>query len=131
MDAHLSLQVTAPDATDEEIADVTRELTSLIGDAVEGCEVSQQTAAGSPGGKGLLEVLGRLGVNLLAPGALKALIDCLAVYIKEQRRDVTVILETPSGARLTLNAGGIGRSELDQLLHQLQDMMGGPITGHT
>ena len=128
MDSSLSLQIVAPDATDEQVANITGELASLIRDAVESCEVRQQTAAGLPGGKSLLEVLGKLGVNLLAPGALKALIDCLAVYMKEQRRDVSVILETPSGAKLTLNAGGIGRGELDQLLHQLHEMMGVPIT---
>ena len=125
MEHHLKLSVTAPDASDDEIAGIAHELTVWIGTAAQECEAFQQTTAGLEGDKGIFEILGSLGVAFLQPGALKSLIDCLAVYIKERRREVSITLQTPSGASVTLNAGAIGARELDGLLGQLRQMLGG------
>jgi hypothetical protein len=130
MASHLLVSVVAPDATKDEVADITRELANWIGDAAPACEVAQETMAGPAGAKGILEVLGSLGVKLLEPGALKSLIDCLAVYIKERRRQVSIKLQTTSGASITLRAGGVGRGELDEMLRQLQQMVGGGPAAH-
>jgi hypothetical protein len=131
MEPHLSLSVAAPDASDDEIAGIARELTAWIGTAAPECEVVRQTTAGPEGAKGILEILGSLGVAFLQPGALKALIDCLGVYIKERRREVSITLQTPSGAKVTLNAGAIGARELDGLLGQLRQMIGGDPVART
>jgi hypothetical protein len=125
METHLNVSVAAPDASDEEIVGIARELAAWIATAAPECEVAQQTTAGPEGGKGILEILGSLGVAFLQPGALKSLIDCLAVYIKERRREVGITLQTPSGASVTLNAGGIRARELDGLLGQLRQMIEG------
>jgi hypothetical protein len=121
----LKLFIQAGDATEDEIAGITQELAAWIGEAAPNCEVSRQTAAGPEGGKGIVEILGSLGVAFLQPGALKSLIDCLAVYIKERRREISITLQTGSGASVTLQAGGIRAGELDKLLGQLREMMGG------
>jgi membrane-associated two-gene conflict system component 1 (EACC1) len=125
MAPRLMLSIQADDATEEEISGITQELATWIGEAVPDCEVVKETAAGPEGGKGILEILGSLGVALLQPGALKSLIDCLAVYIKERRREVSIKVENGAGASVTLRAGGIKAGELDDLLGQLRQMMAG------
>jgi hypothetical protein len=119
----LELFIRAGGATEDEIAGMTRELATWIGGAAPDCEVVQQTAAGPEGGKGIVEILGSLGVAFLQPGALKSLIDCLAVYIKERRREVSITLQTGSGGNVTLQAGGMRAGELEKLLGQLRQMI--------
>jgi hypothetical protein len=125
MAPQLQLSVAATDATDDEIAEIARELTTWIGDAAPECAVVQETATGPRENKGVVEILGTLGVALLQPGALKSLIDCLAVFIKERRREVCITLRTNSGGSITLKAGGVGARDLGGLLEQLRQMMGG------
>jgi Effector Associated Constant Component 1 len=123
MSNQLQLSVTAGSATDEEIAGMTRELAEWIGEAAPGCEVKQQTETGPEGAKGIIEVLGTLGVSFLEHGALSELVKCLAVYIKERRREVSISLKTASGQSVELKAGGIGPREIDNVLAQLGKMI--------
>ena len=67
MKSHLLVSVAAPDATADEIADITRELADWIGDTAPDCQVAPETTAGQAGDKGILEVLGSLGVKFLEP----------------------------------------------------------------
>jgi hypothetical protein len=114
-DCQLALSVAIEAATAEEIAGITEEIRRWIEEAGPGCDVSPVTVPGRPGDKGLLTVLGTLGLKFLEPGALKALIDCLAVYIKERRREVVVTVKAADGTSVEIRAGGIGRGDLDKL----------------
>ena len=120
------LSVSVEGGTDDEIADITHEMSAWIRDAGPSCEVAPVTASGSGNEKGLLTVLGALGLKFLEPGALKALIDCLAVYIKERRRQVTVTVQVASGTTVKIDAGGIGRGELEMLLREAGQLLGSP-----
>jgi hypothetical protein len=123
MESQLDLLVSAQNATDEEIAGLTRELAVWIRDKVPECEVGQQTLPGPKGARGLLEVLGSLGLKFFEPGALKALIDCLAIYIKERRPQVGITIQNASGANVRIDAGGLRGEELDNLIRGVRDMV--------
>jgi hypothetical protein len=123
MESQLDLLVSAQNTSDEEIAALTRELAIWLRDKVPECEVGQKTLPGPEGARGLLEVLGALGLKFLAPGALKALIDCLAVYIKERRPQVVITIQNTSGANIRIDAGGLRGGELDNLIQRVREMM--------
>jgi hypothetical protein len=123
MTTQVELSIAAQGATDDEIASMTRELATWIGDAAPGCGIIPSTKPGPKGSKGILEVLGSVGVSFLEPGALTALINCLSVFIKERRREVNITLKTASGASVELKAGGVGPKEVDDMISQLGKMI--------
>jgi hypothetical protein len=120
----LELTVGLEGATDDEIAEISDELNAWIREAGPDCEVARVTVPGPAGARGLLTVLGTLGIKLLAPGALTALINCLAVYIKERRKTVKIKVQAVSGATVEIDAGGIGRGELELVLRQAGLLLG-------
>jgi hypothetical protein len=120
----LKVSVGLEGATDDEMAEISDELNAWIREAGPDCEVAQVTVPGPAGARGLLTVLGTLGIKFLEPGALKALIDCLAVYIKERRKTVKIKVQAVSGATVEIDAGGIGRGELEMLLRQAGLLLG-------
>lgn len=123
MENQLQLLVSAQNAADEEVADLARELSIWIRDTVPECEVEQLTQPGPKGARGLLEVLGSLGLKFFEPGALKALIDCLAVYIKERRPAVVITIQNASGANVRIDAGGLRGGELENLMQRVGEML--------
>jgi hypothetical protein len=129
MPSHVQLSIAAQGATDDEIAAMTRELATWIGDAAPSCQVAPSTEPGPEGAKGILEVLGSLGVSFLEPGALTAFINCLSVFIKERRREINITLKTASGGSVELKAGGVGARELDDVISRLGNMIGAEAKG--
>ncbi len=119
-DIPLTLSVTIDGASDEEIAKVTEDLRAWIQEAGPNCDVTSATEPGKPGSKGLLMVLGSLALKLFEPGAVKALANCLAVFIKERRKDVTVTVKGPDGRSCQFKAGGISHDELAMLVSLAQ-----------
>jgi hypothetical protein len=125
MESQLQLLVSGQNAADEDVADLARELAIWIRDTVPECEVAQLTLPGPKGARGLLEVLGSLGLKFLEPGALKALIDCLAVYIKERRPQVVITIQSASGANIRIDAGGLRAGELQNVIQRVREMIDG------
>ncbi len=123
MSGQLELSIAAKGATDAEIAELAHELEAWIRDAAPGCSVAPATTAGPEGAKGILEVLGAIGVKFLEPGALTALINCLPVFIKERRREINITLKTASGGSVEVKAGGIRSKELDDVILRLGTMI--------
>lgn len=122
-DCQLALSVAIDGATAEEVSTITEEVSRWLRQTGPSCDVSRVTTAGAAGEKGLLTVLGTLGLKFLEPGALKALIDCLAVYIKERRRDVVLTVKAADGTSVEVRAGGIARGDLDKLARIADDLL--------
>jgi hypothetical protein len=114
-DFQLTLSLAIDGASDEEIADVTQDLKDWIREAGPDCEVASVTEPGKPGSKGLLEVLGNLGLKLFDASGVKALASCLGVFIKERRKELVVTVKAPDGRSCQIRAGGINHEELAML----------------
>ena len=114
-DYPLTLAVAMDGASDEELADVTQDLKAWIGNAAPECKVTRVTEPGKPGSKGLFTVLSKLGLELFEPSALKGLVNCLAVYIKERRKELVITVTAPDGRKFQMRAGGIDHDELKML----------------
>ena len=124
MPSQIQLSISAQGASDDEISAITKDVAAWINEAAPQCEVEQQTEAGPEGAKGIIDILGSLGVSFLEHGALASLINCLTVYIKERRREITITLKTPAGGSVELKAGGIGPREIDDMILRLSEMTG-------
>ena len=119
MDTQLEISVVAGDASVDEIGIITDDLARWLAEAAPECEVKPATAEAAEGTKGILEILGGLGVRLLEPGALKALVECLAIFIKQRRPDVAVAVKLPSGGSFELKSGALGPKDLQELIARL------------
>ena len=104
MPSQIQLSISAQGASDDEISAITKDVAAWINEAAPQCEVEQQTEAGPEGAKGIIDILGSLGVRFLEHGALASLINCLTVYIKERRREITITLKTPAGGSVELKS---------------------------
>ena len=129
MTTQVELSIGAQGATDDEIAGMTRELAAWIGDAAPGCGVVPSTKSGPERSKGILEVLGSVGVSFLEPGALTALINCLSVFIKERRPEVNITFKTASGASVEFKAGGVGPKKVEDMISQVGKMIASEAKG--
>lgn len=123
MPSQVELSITVPGADPDDIRAISEELATWIDEAAPDCDAELLTKPGAPVNKGLLEVLGKIGVTILDHGAIASLAKCLAVFIKERRRDISITLKVPSGASVQIKAGGIGAKELDDIVLRLGAMV--------
>ena len=101
-------------------AEIARELRKWIKQNVPEVEVKTPEGAPQAGQKGVEIAAGTLAL-LFSSGVAKALIDCIATYIRERRRAVKFEVSDSTGAKVTLSADNIGRPELDRLVNWLGD----------
>ncbi len=126
MSGELQIVVRGDDLTDQDRAGIARDLGRLITKNVPGSQVHAPVAgAPKPGQKGVEVVAGTLAL-VLTTGTAKALVDCIATYIRERRRSVKLEVSGTSGARVTLAADNVGKAELDRLVTQLGSMAQAP-----
>ena len=122
MSVELQILVGGEDVEDEERVRVARELRSWITEHVPECRVEDPKAMPpKPGQKGVEIAAGTLAL-FITSGAAKALIECVATYIRERRRSVTLEVTGTSGAKVMLAAQSLGKGELDRLVTQLGSM---------
>lgn len=122
MSAELRIVVGGEDLADEGRVRVARELRSWITEHVPDARVEEpQAGPPKPGHKGVEIAAGTLAL-FITSGAAKALIECVATYIRERRRSVTLEVSAASGEKVTLAAQNIGKGELDRLVTQLGAM---------
>lgn len=118
----LQLVVSGAGLDDEARAAIARELRRWILDNAEEVRVEEPAAqAPQPGQKGIETLAGALAL-FLTGGAAKALIDCMATYVKERRRGVKLEVSDASGAKVSLSADNVGRAELDHLITRVAAM---------
>lgn len=127
MHQNVTLTLGADAFSDEEVANVARELCAWINEQVPPCAAKLvQAGAPRPGHKGLdLGLLGSLTIFLVEHDILNDLIGCLATYIKERRREVSLELQAPDGTRMALRAENLGAREIHDLVRQLQASLSG------
>jgi hypothetical protein len=131
MSNQVQLSIVAPGLDDEEIATLSRELETWIDAAAAGCEAKPWTEpapAGAKGAmgannKGVLEIIGKIGVSFLDHGAIGSLASCLSVFIKERRPDIQISVKAPSGGSFEFKAGALGPKEIDDIVSRLGAMI--------
>lgn len=124
MNQTLQLFVHIDEASEDEIAHITRELGQWVTQTVPECEVlPQQAESMTPGAKGIVEILGSLKILLGKLDVLDSLVQCLATYIKERRRTVGITVKNTAGATVSFQAENLGQTELRELVTQLRGML--------
>ncbi len=123
MNGPLELTVQVDDATPDEVAAITRELTEWIADTVRDVTVSPQAGSTTrEGDKGDPITVGVILLALVNAGAATALVNCLMTYIKERRRTVKLEVQSPAGGKVSLDAENLKGRELDGLMRQMSEL---------
>ena len=122
----LELSVKVDDATDEEIAEINREIRQWINENVPDCRISSgQPAIARAGEKGLdLGLLAPITLVFLQSGALKELVNCLTTYVKERRRKVSLSVQNQAGKSISIEAENLGKQELERIMQQMREIAG-------
>ena len=119
----LKLSVQSADSSDEEIANITRELNKWISDNVSECEINKPEGIPGSGQKGVTEILGSLNVLFDKLDFLNIFAQCLSTYITERRRTVNISVSNQAGDNVTFSAENLGKSEISELVDQLQGLV--------
>jgi hypothetical protein len=118
----LQLVVSGAGLDDEARTEIARELRRWIMDNAEDVRVEEPAAKPPrPGQKGIETLAGALAL-FLTGGAAKALIDCIATYVKERRPSVKLEVSDASGAKVSISADNVGRADLDHLITRVNAM---------
>lgn len=122
MASAIRLEIHEADASQEQLAVLNRELSQWIQETVPGCEVEPESrGAAPPGAKGLeLAAIAGIALALIESGAVTALIQSLATYIKQRRPEISLSVQTPDGGRIELDAKNLGQEQLKALVDRLR-----------
>ena len=127
MTSHLEMAISVDDASPQELANITRELSAWINKTAPGVAAAGPPAgAPRPGEKGAEMAIGMLFLQFLSAGAVTGLVNSLTTYIKERRRSVKIELHDATGRAISLSADNVGQTELEGLVRQLDQVTHGP-----
>jgi len=122
MNQTLQLSVQSADSTDEEIAELTRELNKWISDNVSECEISQPEGTPGEGQKGFSEIFNSLNIFFDKLDFLNLFAQCLTTYITQRRRTLVIDVTNQAGDKVSLSAENLGRGEISDLVGQLKEL---------
>jgi len=132
MAPHLEMAISANDASPQELANITRELSAWINSTAPGVEAAAPApGAPRPGEKGAEIAIGALVLQLLNAGAITGLVNSLTTYLKERRPSVTIDLRDATGRSISLKADNVGRTAMADLVRQLDQVTRAPATAPT
>jgi len=118
----LTLSLVAADLDPGDLHELALDLRhSLVTEA--GVEAELRAGSAPEATRGDLLSIGTLAVTFLSSGAAVALLNVFKAYF-DRSSSVTVELERPDGAKLTVKAGDLRAGQLERTLSLAQDFLG-------
>lgn len=119
----ISLQLEAPELSDEDLQQVTRDLCQTINDET---AISADTQVGKtvPHGRGEPITIGLLALTLLTSGTAVALCEVVRAYF-QRNKSLKVVLKQPGGALFELSAENLRAGQYNQTLALAKEFVGG------
>lgn len=110
-------------AAKEEMLEECRSLAELINDNVASARIAEAGET-RPGEKGIPLVIGGILIEAVAGGTIKALLDCIRVWLGARKREFTFCFEK-GGVKFEVQSSNLDEQQIKRLAAELKDILSG------